>query len=179
MTATSARLDRVEIRDYRNLARIELTFPEAGIVLVGDNGQGKTNLLEAIYYFQLLRSMRGARDTDVVRFGAEGFLLRGSVGHPGPTEVAVGFDRASKRKRVQMDGTPVTRLSDALGLLPTVMVSPADSMLAGGEPSARRRFLDVLLALTSRSYLTALQKYRAALHHRNSAICAVQQGRGN
>src|SRR5205823_6305999 len=137
---------------------------------VGDNGQGKTNFLEAIYYFQLLRSARGARDVDTVRFGTDGFSLRADVRGPSSTEMTIGFERATKRKRVRLDGVPTPRLSDALGRLPAVMVSPADTTLAAVEPSARRRYLDVLLALTSRRYLTALQAYRTALLNRNAAI---------
>jgi DNA replication and repair protein RecF len=170
VTGDSARLDSVDIRDYRNLHHVELDLPSSGVALVGDNGQGKTNFLEAIYYFQLLRSARGARDSDAVHFGAEGFSLHGTVRGPSSTEVTIGFDRATRRKRVRLDGVPTPRLSDALGRLPAVMVSPADTVLAAGEPSARRRYLDVLLALTSRRYLAALQSYRTALLHRNAAI---------
>ena len=180
MNGDAARLDSVDVRDYRNLTHVELDLPAGGLALVGDNGQGKTNFLEAIYYFQLLRSARGARDNDAVRFGADGFSLRGLVRGPSTTEVAIGFDRATKRKKVRLDGVPTPRLSDALGRLPAVMVSPADAILAGGEPSARRRYLDVLLALTSRRYLTALQAYRTALLHRNAAIREiVHRGRSD
>jgi len=175
----AARLDAVAIRDYRNLAAVELQLPAAGLVLVGDNGQGKTNFLEAVYYLQLLRSARGARDVDAVRFGADGFSLRGSIGGSDPGEMTVGFDRDTRRKRVRVDGVVVPRLSDALGRLPAVMLSPADTVLAGGEPAARRRYLDVLLALTSRPYLAALQAYRAALQNRNAAIRELGRGRGN
>jgi DNA replication and repair protein RecF len=176
----AARLDSVEIRDYRNLAHVELALPEGGLALIGDNGQGKTNFLEAVYYFQLLRSARGARDADAVRFGGDGFSLRGTVHGAASTSVSIGFERATKRKQVKLDGVAVARLSDALGMLPAVMVSPADTMLAGGEPAARRRYVDVLLALTSRRYLAALQSYRTALKHRNAAIREIaRRGRGN
>jgi DNA replication and repair protein RecF len=180
VTGDAARLASVEIRDYRNLTRVELELPAGGLALVGDNGQGKTNFLEAVYYLQLLRSARGARDVDVVRFGADGFTLRGAVRGASDTEVAIGFDRAAKKKRVRLDGVATARLSDALGLLPAVMVSPADTILASGEPLARRRYIDVLLALTSRRYLGALQAYRTALQQRNAAIREiVRTGRAN
>jgi DNA replication and repair protein RecF len=172
----SSRLTAIDVRDYRNLAHVALELPASGLTLIGDNGQGKTNFLEAIYYFQLLRSARGARDADTVRFGAEAFHLRGTIVAPHPSEVAIGFEKSSKKKRVRVDGVPTTRLSDALGMLPAVMVSPADTVLAGGEPSARRRYLDVLLALTSRSYLSALQAYRTSLQHRNAAIRDIARG---
>ena len=176
MSAGPSRLASLEVRDYRNLAHVALELPAAGLTLIGDNGQGKTNFLEAIYYFQLLRSSRGARDVDTVRFGAEAFHLRGDIIAPQAADVAIGFERASKKKRVKIDGVISTRLSEALGMLPAVMVSPADTVLAGGEPSARRRYLDVLLALTSRSYLNALQSYRASLQHRNAAIRDIARG---
>jgi DNA replication and repair protein RecF len=174
-----ARLESIEIRDYRNLEHVELELPSAGLVLIGDNGQGKTNFLEAVYYFQLLRSARGARDVDAVRFGADAFSLAATLGESRSTRMAIGFEKTSRRKRVRVDGVIVPRLSDALGLLPAVMLSPADTALAGGEPSARRRYLDVLLALTSRKYLAALQAYRAALLNRNAAIRDLARGRGN
>jgi DNA replication and repair protein RecF len=176
VTAGSARLASIDVRDYRNLAHVALDLPASGLALIGDNGQGKTNFLEAIYYFQLLRSARGARDADTVRFGAEAFHLRGDIVAPRAAAVSIGFARSGKAKRVQVDGVPVRRLSDALAMLPAVMVSPADTILAGGEPSARRRYLDVLLALTSRSYLSALQAYRTSLQHRNAAIRDIVRG---
>ena len=176
MTGDAARLASVEIRDYRNLTHVTLELPAEGLALVGDNGQGKTNFLEAVYYFQLLRSARGTRDADAMRFGAEGFTLRGDVRGASTHDVAIGFDRASKKKRIRLDGVATPRLSDALGMLPAVMVSPADTILASGEPSARRRYIDVLLALTSRRYLGALQAYRTALQHRNAAIRDIARG---
>lgn len=176
MTEKSSRLAAIDVRDYRNLAHVSLELPPSGLTLLGDNGQGKTNFLEAIYYFQLLRSARGARDADTVRFGADAFNLRGSIVAPSAADVSIGFEKSSKKKRVRIDGVATTRLSDGLGMLPSVMVSPADTVLAGGEPSARRRYLDVLLALTSRSYLSALQAYRASLQHRNAAIRDIARG---
>jgi DNA replication and repair protein RecF len=140
------------------------------MLLVGDNGQGKTNFLEAIYYLQLLRSIRGARDQDLVRFGANGFHVGADIHSDRASTIGVGFERAGRRKRVRLDGAVCERLSDALGALPAVMFSPADVDLVGGSPSARRRYLDIMLAVTSRGYLLALQRYRAALVRRNAAL---------
>lgn len=178
MTGPAVRLTAVALRDYRNFAHLDLPLPDEGLVVVGENGQGKTNLLEAIYYLQLLRSVRGARDVDLVRFGAAGFHLLGTV--DGERTLGVGFERASRRKRVTVDGTPVHRLSDAIGGLPSVMFAPADVELVSGAPVIRRRYLDILLALTSRPYLTALQTYRAALARRNAALRdAARTGRAD
>jgi DNA replication and repair protein RecF len=165
-----ATLASLSLRDFRNFERLQLMVPEPGFVLVGENGHGKTNLLEAVAYLSLMRSVRGARDADLARFGADGFHVEAHVRVPAAHVISVGFERASRRKRVRIDGGVVERLSDALGALPTVLFSPGDAALVAGAPSARRRFLDVMLALTSRPYLTALQHYRAALERRNAAL---------
>jgi DNA replication and repair protein RecF len=169
-----ALLDRLSIRDFRNVARAELAFPAEGVVIIGDNGQGKTNILEAIYYFQLLRSVRGARDTDLVSFGASAFHLHATVVTNGEHEISAAFGRG--RKRVIVDGAEAKRLSGALGSLPAIVISPRDVALVSGSPSERRRFLDVALALTSPRYLNALQQYRAALARRNAALRGVTRG---
>jgi len=167
---TAARLDALAVRDFRNLARVELELPPTGMLVIGENGQGKTNLLEAIYYLQLLRSMRGARDQDLVRFGAEGFHLGARVASDRVSEIGIGFEKSGKRKRVRLDGVVSERLSDAVGALPVTMFSPTDVELVAGGPAARRRFLDIMLAVTSPGYLRALQQYRAALVRRNAAL---------
>jgi DNA replication and repair protein RecF len=153
MTREAARvvLDALSLRDFRNLARLDLGFPSAGAVVVGENGQGKSNLLEAIYYLHLLRSVRGARDVDVVRFGAPGFHIA-----------------------ARTSGGVYHELS--AGALPCVLFSPADVDLVAGAPSSRRRYLDILLALSSRPYLAALQRYRSALAQRNAALRESMRG---
>ncbi len=173
MSAGAARLARLVVRDFRNLEHVELSPPSAGWVVVGENGQGKTNLLEAIHYLQLFRSSRGARDADVVRFGADAFYVAAQVDTGRCHEVSVGFERAGQRKRARLDGAVPERLSDALGALPSVMFSPDDVALITGSPAERRRFLDVMLAVTNHSYLVALQQYRAALLRRNASLRAA------
>jgi DNA replication and repair protein RecF len=163
-------LRTLALRDFRNLARVDLSFPDAGAVIIGDNGQGKSNLLEAIYYLHLLRSVRGARDVDVIRFGTAGFHIAARTDGGPHHEIGAGFAREGKRKRVKLDGSEPQKLSDALGALPCVLFSPADVELVAGAPSARRRYLDILLALSSRPYLAALQRYRHALAQRNAAL---------
>ncbi|HEV7596091.1 MAG TPA: DNA replication and repair protein RecF [Gemmatimonadaceae bacterium] len=163
-------LESIAIQDFRNLQRVNLNFPAEGVALIGDNGHGKTNLLEAIYYLQILRSIRDARDQDLTRFEAAGFHIAAKVNSPDPHEIGIGFERSSKKKKVTIDGSVPRRLSDALGKLPSVMFSPRDLELVSGAPSERRRYLDLLLALTDRKYLNALQHYRANLARRNAAL---------
>jgi len=169
-------LHRLTTRDFRNLRRVELALPPEGIAIIGENGEGKTNVLEAIHYLQLLRSFRGARDRELVGFGAAAFRLSAEVHGARAQAVAVGFERASGRKKVVIDGAEPERLSDALGAFPSVIFSPQDAELVAGAPSIRRRYLDVVLALTSRPYLAALQRYRASLAHRNAALRTAGAG---
>ncbi len=164
------RLDKISIREFRNLERVDLELPPDGAVIVGDNGHGKTNFLEAIYYLQIMRSIRDARDQDLTRFDTTGFHISAHAHAPEAHEISVGFDRGAKRKKVSIDGTEVRRLSDALGALPSVMFSPRDLELVSGPPTERRRYLDLVLALTDRNYLQALQHYRANLARRNAAL---------
>ncbi len=164
------RLNHVSIRDFRNLERVDLDLPPEGAVIVGDNGQGKTNFLEAIYYLQILRSFRDARDQDLTRFDTGGFHISAHAHTPSPRDISVGFDKATRRKKVTIDGAEYRRLSDALGALPAVMFSPRDVELVSGSPAERRRYLDLVLALTDRRYLHALQHYRANLVRRNAAL---------
>ena len=175
MPETHAGLTSLSLRDFRNFERLELEVPAEGLVAIGENGQGKTNLLEAVYYFSLFRSVRGARDSDVTRFGAPGFYIEADAATPDAHTIGVGFEKQGRKKRVKRDDVVVEKLSDALGTLPVVMFSPGDVELVAGSPSARRRYLDIMLALSSRGYLNALQQYRAALERRNAALREVSR----
>lgn len=170
-----ALLQHLALRDFRNVTHATLDFPPEGVVIIGDNGQGKTNVLEAIYYFQLLRSMRGARDQDLIRFGAPAFHLHARVRTRAEHELSAAFSR-NGRKKVVVDGAEAKRLTSALGSLPSVVLSPRDIELVIGAPSERRRYLDIVLAVTSPRYLAALQTYRAALARRNAALRLVARG---
>ena len=178
-TPPSVWLRRLEIQEFRNLERINLDLPSEGIAVVGDNGHGKTNLLEAITYLQTLRSVRGARDAELTRFGASGFHLSADALTPEPHEIELGFELATKRKKLLHNGVEPNRLSDGLGALPSVIFSPRDVELVGGAAGERRRFLDLILALTSRRYLHALQRYRGALAQRNAALRSVGRSRSS
>ncbi|MEO7358683.1 MAG: DNA replication and repair protein RecF [Gemmatimonadaceae bacterium] len=169
-------LRRLVLRDFRNFEKLDVEIPEAGLVIVGENGHGKTNLLEAISYLGLFRSVRGSRDVDAIRFGAPAFYVRaGLIGPQLSESVSVGYERATKRKKAIVYGVEQPRLSTALGALPSVCFSPVDVALVAGGPAERRHFLDVTLALTDARYLQALQHYRAALRQRNAALRTAQR----
>ena len=154
----------MRVRGFRNLADADLELPPAGCVIVGPNGHGKTSLIEALLYPQVFRSHRGAPDRDLVRFGADGFHLE--VGVDGARRVAAGYDARTRAKKVTVDGAEPARLSDAIGVARGVVLSPGDVALVAGGPRERRRYLDVMLALTVPGYVASLARYRRALAHR-------------
>jgi DNA replication and repair protein RecF len=167
--APPARLRTFALQTFRNVTAADLTLPPEGIVVVGDNGQGKSNLVEAIGYLRLLRSGRGARDRDCIQHGASAFHLSASLEGVTATRITAAVDRQG-RKKVTLDGREPERLTDALDALPSVTFSPRDVDLVAGGPQERRRYLDITLALTSPLYLQALRHYRAALSRRNAAL---------
>lgn len=176
VTPTAARLATLAVRDFRNLVAVDASFPDDGVVVVGENGHGKSNLLEAIAYLRLLRSVRGARDRDLIRHGAPAFHVAASCAGTAVRRVSVGVDRQG-RKRVTLDGAETTRLTEALDALPSVTFSPRDVDLVAGGPGERRRYLDITLALSAPTYLEALRQYRGALARRNAALReAVRRG---
>ncbi|MCH7875518.1 MAG: DNA replication and repair protein RecF [Gemmatimonadetes bacterium] len=159
-------LSRLTVRNFRNLAALDLELPSRGVVIIGENGQGKTNLLEAIYYLVLFRSFRGAKDRELVRFDEAGFFLAGESND----RVTAGFDAHRRRKKVTVAGREVKQLGQAVGRIVAVVLSPADRDIVAAGPARRRRYLDVLLSLSEPAYLRALTAMRAALRQRNAAL---------
>lgn len=168
------RLTEFSLRHFRNLGVQELCFPPEGAAIVGDNAQGKSNLLEAIYYLETFRSFRGARDDQMVAFDEDVFRVVGRLEHDAaaedPVEVAAAFQRTGRRKKVTVDGVEPERIGDALGNLSAVIFSPADLSIVSEGPSERRRFLNIVLSLNDPGYLEALQRFRHVLSQRNAAL---------
>ena len=164
------RLERLVARSFRNLEDLDRALPAEGAILLGANGQGKTNLLEALYYPVLFRSLRGAPDPEVGRFGGPGFHVEAAIAAGTATLVSATYVATARKKRIAMDGVEVARVADAVGAWVAVAFLPTDVGLAAGPATERRQYLDRLLSLADPRYLRALARYRAALAQRNSAL---------
>ncbi len=214
---TGVHLAHLRLRDFRNYARLDMDFAPGFHLLLGDNAQGKTNILEAIYLMATLRSFRGVGGAQMIRHGAKGYFVGGHVvggnipasptssslsanrvggevapssqTQPPPPQPSPrsGGERESKiltrqnsreikmywsasERKLALDGQPVKKLGDYLGVLRTVVFCTEDLQLVKGATRARRRFLDLLLAQTQPGYLPLLQRYMHAVRARNALL---------
>ena len=147
---------------------MDVDFAPGFHVLLGDNAQGKTNILEAIYLMATLRSFRGIGGAQMIRHGAKGYFVGGNVVGQGDHEIKMYW--ALRERKLTLDGQPVKKLSDYLGVLRTVVFCTEDLQLIKGTARARRRFIDLLLAQTNPIYLPLLQRYMHTVRARNALL---------
>jgi len=163
-------LNNITINNYKNIAEAQLDFSPNVNCLIGNNGMGKTNVLDAIYYLSMCRSYVNQSDTSVIRHDEPFMMLKGRYTRRGvDEEISIALQRG-KRKVVRRGGKEYKRLSQHIGLLPLVMVSPVDHDLIGGSGEERRRFMDQNISQSNPEYLAGLIRYNKALEQRNSMI---------
>lgn len=169
-------LKRISILNYKNLEQVELDFSPKMNCLIGQNGMGKTNLLDVIYYLSFCKSANNPIDSQNIKHDQNFFVLQGSyVTELGDVEeVYCGLKRRQK-KQFKRNKKEYTRLSDHIGFIPLVMVSPADAELIAGGSEERRRFMDVVISQYDRDYLSALIRYNKALTQRNTLLKAEEE----
>jgi DNA replication and repair protein RecF len=165
------RLTTLQARNFRNFERLELVCGPRLNILVGDNGQGKTNILESIYVLGQLRSFRGVSRAELTRWGADVVHLQGTVERPGRgAELTLGMSWNEQRRVLRVQGREIQRSIDYLGHL-SALVFAADSVqVIKGSPEGRRRLLDRALVGLQPSYLSLLQRYQMILMHRNRLL---------
>lgn len=170
---------KVELQNFRNAECETVTFDSGINVLHGENAQGKTNLLEAIYYVSLGKSFRGSKDAEIIRFGEEyaaislDFIAQGRE-----QNVTMRFsDNARQKKTVTHNGVKITKLSELVGEFRAVLFSPDHLQMIKDGPSLRRNYLDVAISQLRPMYLHSLQKYNKILLNRNKLIKNAEEDR--
>lgn len=162
-------LKRLKLRNFRNYADTEVAFSDAVNVIQGENGQGKTNLLEAIHLVSTGRSFRAHALSDLIAFGQSFFYVEAEFYKDGVTQsLKIYYDENTRK--VQYNETLYATLNSLLGILPSVLLSPDDLSLVSGNPSERRRFLDLHIAQTDPLYVHHLGRYFKAMKQRNHLL---------
>ena len=164
--------------DFRSYPQVEVQLTPGVTAFVGPNGQGKTNLVEAIHYTATLGSHRVANDAPLVRAGAARAIVRTEIHSDHDRDLIVELEiNPGRANRARVNRSPVPRPREVLGLLRTVLFAPEDLALVKGDPSERRRFLDELLTLRTPRMAGVRQDYDRVLKQRNSLLRSAQQAR--
>ena len=167
----------ITLRDYRNVREADVRFTEGVNLLVGDNAQGKTNLLEGIYLFALGKSFRGAKEAELIRFGAEVASLGLDFASGGREQSAViRMGAAGGRRRVvELNRVRLSRMSELIGSFRAVLFCPEHLSLIKDGPAVRRAYLDIAISQLRPVYLRALQRYNAVLRERNRLLKSADE----
>jgi len=165
------RIAALDLEHFRNLVAVSLQPGPRFNVVSGDNGQGKTNLIEAVYFVGRLRSFRATRAAELIHHDAELARLHATIKQPGLT-TRVDVELAPRGKRVRVDGKGLPRIGEHCSRYRMVLFTPADVDLPRGAPEHRRRFLDRAIFNRSPAYLGEAQAFDAALQRRNALLRA-------
>ena len=160
-------LEKLSVINYKNIAEASLEFSPKINCLIGKNGVGKTNVLDAIYYLSFCHSANNPIDSQVIRHGAEFFVLEGT--YEDDLHIYCGMKKGVK-KHFKRNKKEYRRLSEHIGLIPVVVVSPSDTLLIEGGSEERRRLMDMVISQYDHGYIEAINRYNKALQQRNAML---------
>ena len=164
-------LKKLSLINFKNIREENLEFRPGINCFVGDNGAGKTNVIDAVYFLSMCKSSLAMTDGQNMRHGSDFFLLDGQyLTDEGRSESVVCAFARKGGKTLKRNGKEYERLSDHVGLIPVVIVSPADTMLISDAADERRRYLNGFISQLDRAYLQALVRYNAVLGERNRLL---------
>ena len=164
-------LKKIVVQDFRNIALQELSFSPNINCISGNNGEGKTNLIDAIYYLSMTKSALGSSDRFNFRYGTDAFAIAGSYLMPNGLESRFSVSVSSDgEKKVKRDDKPYKRVSEHVGVLPIVLVSPSDISMVSESGEERRRFMNAVLSQMDHAYLDNVQQYNRYLLQRNRLL---------
>ena len=165
----------LELSNFRNYSLLNLSFDRGTNILYGDNAQGKTNILEAIYLCATTKSHKGAKDKDIVNFNEEEAHIRAYL-EKKEDEIRIDMHlRKNKSKGIAIDGTRIKKAAELLGIMNVVFFSPEDLNIIKNGPGERRRFMDLELCQLDQIYLTDLAGYNHIVNQRNRLLKDLYQ----
>lgn len=168
-------LDHIVLRNFRNYIDCEVNFPKPVILIVGGNAQGKTSLLEAIYFLCTAESHRATHDAELIRHHESGFYLKGILRNGSDDVMSLeAMKRTRGQFKLKKNGVLQTKRSEWIGQFNAVFFSPESLTLVKGGPSERRRFLDLLISQIDPEYLKSLQAYNFVLKQRNELLKQIR-----
>jgi DNA replication and repair protein RecF len=164
-------LKRLQLINFKNYAEVEVEFSPTVNVLVGKNGSGKTNLLDAIYFLSLTKSAFAAADNHCVKSGENYFMVKGAFeDRKGAIKEVVGAIQSGSKKSFREAGLEYQKLGDHIGKYPVVLISPDDTDLIKESGESRRKFFDSIISQLDQAYLENLIQYNYALRQRNGLL---------
>ena len=166
-------LDNIEILNFKNIGNARLDFSPGVNCLLGMNGQGKSNLLDAIHLLSMARTMSSLPDSAILKHGEEMMLVKGNFHTDADTidTISCGYAKG-KRKSLKRNGKEYPKLSEHIGQYPVVISTPDDSRIVTGSGEERRKLMDMVISQADPAYLSALIKYNKALENRNKMLRA-------
>jgi DNA replication and repair protein RecF len=167
-------IKRLVLSKFRNYKKAEISFNSRNIVFTGRNGQGKSNLLEAIFFLSVLRSFRSSKTRDIKKIGENSFYLAAEIEKEKWTEFLEVKYGPSNRRSLSIDNSPVTKSSEFINQIRAVIFSPEDINIVSSSSALRRRFVDMLISLIDPFYLNALRDYNLALKNRNTLLREIR-----
>lgn len=169
-------LQRLSLLNYKNIEQAELTLSPNVNCFIGRNGMGKTNVLDAVYFLSFGKSSHALTDAQCVRHEADFLMIQGKYLNAVGEKESIGCSlKRGQRKRMRRNDKDYKRLSEHVGVVPLIMISPSDSLLITGGNEERRRLLDVVLSQLSSTYLEALMRYNKTLQQRNALLKQEEQ----
>ena len=163
-------IESLELNNYRNYEYLCMEFDPGTNILFGDNAQGKTNVLEAVYLCGTTKSHRGSKDREVIRFEQDESHIRMRVNKDGISHKIDMHLKKSKSKGIAIDGIPIRKASELFGIVNLVFFSPEDLNIIKSGPSERRRFMDLELCQLHKIYLQDLANYNKIINQRNKLL---------
>jgi len=170
-------LTSVNLKNFRIHKKAEIKFSPRLNYIVGGNGQGKTSILESIYYLCTTKNSNSKSDGDSVSFNENEFEINGTFKDSSDSQVRIFYLLSDNKKNYFLNGKPITKSADVIGKFPVVILAPSDHAITQGAPGERRKFVDSVISQASETYLKNLLDYNKTLRQRSSLLSQLKESK--